>query len=164
MGQGNRLLRLGTLVARGLRLPLRDQLWTARVLLVSIAVEIGVRRVPLPKLAGWLGVNLADASGRSDSHPVAGRRLSHYRRQFHAVNRIMSRWHLADGPCLRQSLVLGHILRKEQPLLLIGVRRSGTVVKAHAWLEVGGRTIGGLPGYVPLPLSQLPALPLDGLT
>lgn len=47
---------------------------------------------------------------------------------------------LVEATCLRQSLLLHLLLRREglQPALKIGVRRQGGVFDAHAWVELDG--------------------------
>ncbi|MGH8933265.1 MAG: lasso peptide biosynthesis B2 protein [Egibacteraceae bacterium] len=63
-------------------------------------------------------------------------------RQIDAARRVIRRWSIAPSPCLREALVLGHLLRRRQPRLCIGVMRRGEAIAAHAWLEVQGSEIG----------------------
>lgn len=46
--------------------------------------------------------------------------------------------------CLRQSLLLHFLLRRRHlsPELMIGVRRQGSVVDAHAWVQLSGIALG----------------------
>jgi hypothetical protein len=48
-----------------------------------------------------------------------------------------------DGPCLLRSLLLFWLLkaRGEQAELLIGVRKQGTVLNSHAWVESDGKIV-----------------------
>jgi hypothetical protein len=43
--------------------------------------------------------------------------------------------------CLHRALALGFLLRREGPILQIGVSRSGERTTAHAWLEIGGERL-----------------------
>ncbi len=54
--------------------------------------------------------------------------------------------------CLRQALVLQARLRRlgVEARLSYGVKKQGSRIVAHAWLDIGGRTINGLPEIVPL--------------
>ena len=134
-----------------LGLPLRDKALLLRVLWWTALVEAGVRLVPLPVLAHRLGVRLssdAPSEGASELTPAQ-------RRQVLAVQQVIRRWHLAPGPCLRESLVIGHLFGAEDPVLKIGVKREDGEVKAHAWLDVRGLLIGELPGYIELPFDKV---------
>lgn len=133
-----------------LRLPLADKVAAARVLLLAVLVEVGVRAVPLPRLGAWLGVPLdvrptSPASRSSPSPPFSHRE----ERLVRTCLRVMRDWPFGEGSCLRQSLLLGHLLRRRRPSLRIGVGRDLGDVVAHAWLEVSGTTIGDR-GLAPL--------------
>lgn len=126
------------------RLPAREQLTTIRALLTVAVVEVGVRIMPLPRLAALLGVHL-DSSDPDRGGPAATRpvRLSPTeRRQLRVLRRVMRNWLLAPGPCLRESLVLGHFWRRRHPSLRIGVAKLGRGLGAHAWLVVDGVPLG----------------------
>lgn len=58
--------------------------------------------------------------------------------------RIAARRHLYPMTCLRRSLVLRWLLgRSGVPVTLkLGVRREGTVLEAHAWVEYLGQPVG----------------------
>ncbi len=124
---------------RFVRLPARAQLTTLRVVLLVVFVEIGVRWIPLLPLARGLGIRLS-SSGDVGQSPIVftDREL----RQIDATRRVLRRWPIAPSPCLREALVLGHLLRRRQPRLCIGVTRRGKAIVAHAWLEIQGSEIG----------------------
>lgn len=144
-------LRLGR---KFLVMPWRDKLLVLHVLMWTALVEAAVRVVPLPSLAHRLGVRLSS----DDPPPDAAHQLTPAQeRSVLAVQQVMRRWHLAPGPCLRESLVIGHLFRHEQPVLRIGVMREDGELKAHAWLDVRGLKIGELPGYLELPFDQVKA-------
>jgi hypothetical protein len=42
------------------------------------------------------------------------------------------------GRCLRESLVVGVLLRHHDPVLRIGVARPSSQLAAHAWVEIDG--------------------------
>lgn len=54
---------------------------------------------------------------------------------------VVSRWPAGDT-CLRQCLLIGHRLRRLEPVLRIGVKRDANGdFSAHSWLEFGGNTL-----------------------
>lgn len=108
-------------------------------LLVAIFVEIGVRMVPLPRLARWLGVRLSEGNVPVTPPPVLPYWVAP---RLDAVARVLQRWPVPyEQACLRHSLVTGQRLRSLDPELVIGVRRVDGSLTAHAWLAVCG---GGL--------------------
>ena len=42
----------------------------------------------------------------------------------------------SELPCLRRSLVAGHLLRRHDPSLRLGVGGAGDALFAHAWIEI----------------------------
>lgn len=140
-------------LARLRRLPVRERLATLHLLALAGLVEVGVRLVPLPRLARSLGLAL----GADRVAPPAGARVlngagltARERRQVRAVRRLMSRWSLAPGPCLREALLLGHVLRRHGPVLRLGVAHVGGALAGHAWVEVRGAVVGGSDPFLPL--------------
>jgi hypothetical protein len=108
------------------------------VLAVAVAVEIGLYTLPLPRLARLLGVRLAMDG---DALAVPGALPPGIGQQARAMHRVLRRWPFGNS-CLRRALVLGHLIRRSEPALHIGVRRDETgAILAHAWLEVAGRTL-----------------------
>lgn len=60
--------------------------------------------------------------------------------------------------CLRQSLLVYWLLRRRglAPEFKIGVRKQGTVVDAHAWVELDGRALAAMEvGHRPFPPHQV---------
>lgn len=137
----------------------------ALVLLVEAALHV----VPLPRLARLCGVRLHEgdravdtvsgpaprtletaSSGRGpDLTPRERRRVRLARR---ASRRLAAR--SERGTCLRDALLVGHVLRRHRPDLHIGARLGADGFAAHAWLEIDGATLGYRPGYLPLTASS----------
>lgn len=105
-----------------------------RIVLVCIAVEAGIRRIPLPRLTSLLGLELAPGRvelAEPDGVPVwAVDRLC-------LVEGVLKRWPWGST-CLRRTLVGGHRIRRLHPVVHIGVRGSATRPNVHAWLAVAG--------------------------
>lgn len=107
--------------------------------------EVGIRVVPLPTLAAWTGATLATTEPAAGSaQEVQGKpHLSGSElRRLRLVDALAKRWPLGTGPCLRQALVAGRVLRRHHPILRVGAALSDTDVVAHAWLEVGAFELG----------------------
>lgn len=133
-------------LARGvggvLRLPPAEWATTARAIVVIVFVEVLVRPIPLDRLARLLGVRVdltpsATVKAKLPLRELPGRA----RRQIRCARRVARAWPFSDGPCLRESLVTGHLLRRHAPALRIGVGKDGDNLLAHAWLEIGGRPL-----------------------
>ena len=122
----------------------------ARMLGLAAIVEVGVRFVQLPRLANVLGVNLNWAREPSSPPGIPTSLRVEDRRKVTNVIWVMRHWPFAEGTCLRQSLMLGRVLKDHHPQLRIGVQgRNGDIV-AHAWIELDGVAMGGQDGYLPL--------------
>lgn len=124
---------------------------TIAALYMAIA-EVGVRFVKLPRLTRWLRISLSTAGVEPPPETVS---MAGLRRRelllLQALGVVAPKWPFADGPCLRQALVAGWILRRRGPRLRLGVARTDHRVLAHAWLEVDGvGTLGWQEGYMPL--------------
>ena len=67
--------------------------------------------------------------------------------------------HPAKPTCLRRSLTLKHMLkRRKTPVSLrIGIRKTGTQVDAHAWIEHAGSVVNDSPN-ITTQYSQFPTL------
>ncbi|MGH8900631.1 MAG: lasso peptide biosynthesis B2 protein [Egibacteraceae bacterium] len=137
-----------------MRLPLAEQLTTVRVLATAVPVEVAVHMVPLPRLVRWLGFTMATRDGDAQAEPVTGVPSPPFdpveQRQVRTVLEVMRRWPFGHGACLRQALLLGHLLRPRSPVLYLGVNRRGPQITAHAWLQVSGLVIGAREGFLPL--------------
>jgi hypothetical protein len=68
-----------------------------------------------------------------------------------SVQRLVRRGGL-PGTCLVRSLVLARVLAigGRQPSIRLGVRSGGPDVRAHAWVEMDGRTYGREDGFYSL--------------
>lgn len=57
---------------------------------------------------------------------------------------IAGRHGLVDASCLRQSLLVYFLLRRRSlaPALMLGVRRQGSEMDAHAWVQLGDMALG----------------------
>ena len=138
------------------RLPYADQWIMLRLLAEIAAIEVLLRVQPLPRVARLLGVAFAEEPW---SPPVMAppALTEDEQRQLRCVRRIVRRWRFCEGTCLRESLLAGHILRRRRPRLMIGVTHHDGSFAAHAWLDVGGRTIGKPGVFQPLGcVSPLP--------
>ncbi len=118
--------------------------WATRLEYVTVVAlacgaEIGVRTLPLARLAGLYGVRFGTATSQE---PVAAlEELPAWaRRRFRATARVMRRWPV-QGECLRHSLVAGQRLRALHPELKLGVMRDDDSIVAHAWLVIAGRSL-----------------------
>ena len=120
-----------------------------RVLPATAAVEIGLALISLPRLARFLGVRLLVDQGHEKA-PLADAALSSEERLELRAAHLLFKNRSEYGRCLRTSLVVGRRLRGRGPLLRIGVLKSDGTLKAHAWIEIDGMTIGESPGYSPL--------------
>lgn len=135
-----------------MRVPLREVPAVAAALVVACAVEVGVRTLPLPRLARLAGAPLRHGgpAGTPPTRPVQlGPRA---RLRLGAVRRVMRHWPYGDT-CLRHALVAGHRIRRFGPELVVGVTKVEGEVRAHAWLEVGAGVydpLGAAPAYLPL--------------
>ena len=81
------------------------------------------------------------------------------RRQLRGARRVTDVWPLSKGPCLRRSLVAGHLLRRYRPAVRIGVTGSGDDLVAHAWIEIDDRPLERVDAYRPFqhhPVSSSP--------
>jgi hypothetical protein len=56
------------------------------------------------------------------------------------------------GNCLVRSIVLARVLAvgHRSPAVRLGVRRDDGAVRAHAWVDMAGRSYGADPGFEPL--------------
>jgi hypothetical protein len=113
------------------------QLATMAVLLLGI--ELGLRVFGVERTARALGVNFLPDAGavpRDEGAPVGARD----RRWLRNASRLLRRWPL-DRTCLRSALLVGWILRRRDPLLVIGVRTHEGKFEAHAWIRLGDRDL-----------------------
>lgn len=142
--------RADRIVSRARAFPPSDWMAIVRMLGLATTIEVGLRTIRLPALARVLGVQL-DWSNHPASRPgIPGSLDAVDRRHLTNVIRVMRHWPFAEGTCLRQSLMLGRVLRDRHPLLRIGVQGRDGAIVAHAWVEMDGIALGGRDGYLPL--------------
>jgi transglutaminase superfamily protein len=121
------------------RLSAADQLSIIAVLPLAVAVELGLRIFLLPTLARLAGAELAKKAEPPTHAPFD--LLPSEARLVRATTLVFRNWPF-QGACLRQSLVLGFLLRSRKPVLQIGVAREDGALQAHAWIEVQGAPVG----------------------
>lgn len=113
----------------------REWLQIVHVVSVLTVIEIGLRAGTLDRLARLVGMRLdgpPDAAGASEPQFTPGDRRALWNAQ-----RVLRHW-LFPSTCLRRSLLAGHLLRRWDPTLRVGVAKVDGIVTAHAWLEIGG--------------------------
>ena len=156
--------RLPWAAIRWRRLPPTDRRPTLRAFLVLLVVEASIRWTRIPRLAGRLGVVVgsggshamgsepsARGDGPDEASQFAARSLTDQeQRALRCTLRVIRAWPFGTGPCLRESLVLGNLLRDQAPVLRFGVARSHHRIRAHAWIEVAGRPVNDPQGFTSL--------------
>jgi len=130
------LTRLRPKLRAALALSRRDRWALCQVWVTLLAVDLGLRLLPLRRLQPLLvraDVGAADATN-------AGATIQ---RLVHLVD-VARRHHLYPMRCLARSLVLRWLLGRQgiDVDLRFGVRREEIGLAAHAWLEYGGHPIG----------------------
>jgi coenzyme PQQ synthesis protein D (PqqD) len=148
--------------------PPRNWPSVAATLCMAAAIEVGLRRVPLPRLAALVGMSLVfDAPGEAPQPRVDGAGLTATQlRRVWATDRVYARWPLGDT-CLRRALVLGFHLRRGHPRLRIGAGPAPPAglpptsapeltppLGAHAWVETRRATLLALPGVESLAIAS----------
>lgn len=120
-------------------MPLRRKAEFVVVVVLAAVSEAALRVLTLPQAGRVFGVRFEDGtdvplppeySTPTTLPPWAVQRLA-------VVRAVMRHWPV-DGVCLRESLVAGQRLRRLDPVLKVGVKRTPDGVTAHAWLQVGG--------------------------
>jgi hypothetical protein len=104
-------------------------------------VEVAIRVMPLDRASRMLGVPL---NSTDEELPPGSLQLTLTRTQrghLRTLEPVAAHWPFSDGPCLRQSLVAGRVLRAHQPVLRLGINLNDGL-QAHAWVEVDGYQLG----------------------
>jgi hypothetical protein len=129
-------------VRRLLGMPPREIMTTLHAAAVLVLVEALIRWIPLPRLSRMLGirVNLAPPPTDVEQLPVDAL-TARDRRQLRCTGRVADVWPLSKGPCLRRSLVAGHLLRRHHPAVRLGISHASGGLFAHAWLEIDDRPL-----------------------
>jgi Transglutaminase-like superfamily len=125
-----------------LRLPPREIVTTLHAAAVLVFVESVIRWIPLPRLSRMLGIRLSLDPPPIDVQQFSADALTpRDRRELRCARRVADAWPLSKGPCLRRSLVAGHMLRRHDPAVRLGVSRARGDILAHAWLEIDERPL-----------------------
>jgi hypothetical protein len=177
-GRSARFLPAG--LRRFTQLSAAERRTTLHALTVLLYVEATIRWTRLPRLSRTLGIALQPQASTSGDRrlsvagptgplvavmeqareadlpePVAEADLPEpVARASRSVGRWMRIWPLGAGPCLRESLVFGHLIRDRSPVLRLGVARHGYRMRAHAWIEVDGRPVNDPKGFVAFDASD----------
>lgn len=118
--------------------PPRAWLRAVEVAVLAAAVELGLRTVPLPRLARLLRVRLVlDGAAGQVGDPRLVRLSPDEAERLDVTWRVL-RHRPFNGTCLRRALLGAHALRRRDHAVRIGVQKVAGEVKAHAWLEVDG--------------------------
>jgi hypothetical protein len=118
---------------------------------LAMRLEVRLRRQGLDSAARWCGVPLRRGGSSCAPGVSPGPTLTTTEHQsVRAVRRVMRHWRFATGPCLREALLIGRILRRLRPEVAIGVVSDGRGVRAHAWLEIDGHRVGSPGEYLEL--------------
>ncbi|MCA1726780.1 MAG: lasso peptide biosynthesis B2 protein [Actinobacteria bacterium] len=109
------------------------QMAALRLLPVLARVELGLRTTSVSELARRLGIAVD-----GDPIPRGGAEFTERERaEADAARRLVRRWP-AERRCLRRSLLIGHALRRHDPVLRFGAAKVGDHVHTHAWIEAEG--------------------------
>jgi hypothetical protein len=106
----------------------------------------------------WLSIRLSPASrvlAWADRPPRTIRRFADpdLPTQVAAAVAARAAWFNLEAPCLPTALVAQFMLRRRgvASRLCLGVRRDGSALEAHAWLEIDGKIVfGAVGGYAPI--------------
>ena len=129
-------------------LPPDELLTTVHVVVVLLVVEALIRWVPLSRLSRLLGLRVDLTPPEPDAVPMAVSELPpRAQRQIRCTRRVTAVWPSANGPCLRRSLVAGHLLRAHDPAVRLGVAGVGEELVAHAWIEIRNRPLESVSEY-----------------
>jgi len=142
-GQPARRPSLGGMVATAQRwweLPVRLRLQVVGAFARLLAIEVGLRALDIRRLAILVGARLDGGSGSADSLPAGEGDLDPDQLQaWRAAGWVLEHW-IWPATCLRRALMMAWVLRRQGPVLRLGLMADG--VTAHAWLEAGGRAYG----------------------
>jgi hypothetical protein len=119
------------MLRRFLRWPWADKVLLLRAWLALLGVDLGVRLASFDAVQRFI-----------DAHPKRGGANSPERLQRFV--RHAARHHLWKMACLPQALALRGLLAREgvSSAVVIGVRKEGNALEAHAWVELDGKALG----------------------
>lgn len=132
-----------------------DRVEIVRILCLAVIVEVSLRCIPLPRLAGLLRVRL-DLTSPERGRPIDEAPPEWVSRRIQLTRMVLRH---TRQTCLRNSLVLATRLRPLAPTIRIGVRKADGRLTAHAWLEISGQfyDAGALefePVFAPVPAAK----------
>ena len=125
--------------------------WLERRMIARAAIWLGTIDLGLRLLGFQRLINLVPTA-REDANTGIPRHIFTYA----AAIDLAARHHVVPARCLHKSLILHFWLRREgiPSELKIGVRKEGTELRAHAWVELGGHVINddvdAVAGFRPL--------------
>ncbi len=138
-----------TLAQRLARLQARDLPAMVHASVVIVVVEAGIRRQSPAVVGRRLGCPIATTAVEQGARPFSDDELSEATvRRLRSAQRIAKLWPFSSGPCLRQALVGGHLIRRHKPVVRIGINPSGQHLAGHAWLEIDGRPLENIDRYL----------------
>lgn len=130
----------------------RALLWVPIAVASAAVVEVGLRYLHIPRLAGLLGVPLT--TDPVDVVPGVAPRYEFGADlpRVRAAVFVVRHWPFGgEGKCLRRSLVVGALVRHRRPMLRIGISRASGGFDAHAWIVIDGVALdASAPLYCPL--------------
>ncbi|MBI5411263.1 MAG: lasso peptide biosynthesis B2 protein [Nitrospirae bacterium] len=112
----------------------------AQAWVLLILAELGLRLLPFHSL---LSLRRGFQRASQDSLPPPPLFIA----RLAWLVEVAGRYSVIKATCLKQALVLSWLLERRglSTLLRIGVSRRAGALKAHAWLELDGQVILGLP-------------------
>jgi hypothetical protein len=129
-------------------MPRREVVTALHAVVVLAVVELLIRWIPLPRLSRLLGVRVDLAPPRDSVAELQMTELSpRAQRELRCARRVADARPFSRGPCLRRSLVAGHLLRRLDPAVRLGVVGTEDQFVAHAWVEIDGRPLESVEGY-----------------
>ena len=144
----SKLARVPERARRAMQLPLRDVLTVVRALFVIVVVELSIRWVRLQRLGRWLGIRIDLEPTTADGLLMPLDELpATAQRQLRCTWKLADAWPFGEGPCLRRALVGGHLVRRLDPAVRLGVVGDRDSLFVHAWLEIDGRPLERIDDY-----------------
>ena len=137
-----------------------DRWLLPRAFVGLVCVDLGLRVLTFQRLLALL--DRGRPAGRLEERSANLAKAQRYARSID----LAARHHRPRAQCLHRSLVLHAWLRRDglPSELRIGVRRDGTALSAHAWVELDGEVVNDEAAWVArfAPLSQPGADPAVG--
>lgn len=123
--------RVGRFLSRG---HTEKRVFYLAAVLVPV-VRVGLAVLGFRRVRGWLLQRESRASRIDEATPE----------MVDWAVQSVARKTLYDRPCLTQSLVVSHLLRRAgfRPEVRIGVKKADDRLEAHAWVEIEGRVVSG---------------------